>query len=1675
LPDCIPAPARRGYSFDGWETTDGVEYYGASGEKRISCYSVANDITLRAQWTLDEDKTVLPGSDFWIRENAATGWYVEPGTEEDPVFRSGRIGNNTNSWMETVITGPASFSFDWRVSCNSRGHYLDWSIDGENQATIQGETEWATVSATIPEGEHVVRFDYVKGSTGASGDDKGQVRNFTIDPVRIQTDTMQVLWDWTTNYWVTVTTTGYGTADFESGWVADGSNLAVTLVPSIHSYSISLSGDTEGVVFDGLCLTIPVEGAARTIAASIDEVQLYLVVSSAQGTATPAIGNHLLSSDEEVTATVVAPPPADGVRYVCTGWTGTGSVPASGSGSSATFTIIEDSRITWNWRKEYWIDFTIVGKGTSTFSGQWVSADTDISIPFSPSVPYYTLSLSGDAEGAILGEGSITVSATAPRSVILTVTEHTYETALDNDELSWTSGGASVWFPQVAITHDGVDAVRSGQVLGDDVSTLSTVVEGPGRLSWWWMLDAGGSAGVDVFVDDALVGFLRSASDWESASVKISDFGTHAVRFEFWNAGTSATATDFACLDEVGWAFTGQQIDFPAIGAQVATNTVSLEATASSGLPVAYSVTGPAVLNGSILSFSGAGTVTVTASQAGDDNWDAAEDVAQSFEVTKALAEVTLGGLEQTYDGSTHGVTVETVPEGLGVRVTYDGGEGEPVRAGEYAVVAEVADAKWEGSTMGTLVIEKGTQSIEFPEIGAQVVTNRVELGAVASSGLTVSYRVEGPGAVEGGVLSFTGVGTVTVVASQDGDENWEAAEEVSQVVEVSGMVTLAVESAHGTAVPGVGTHEALLGETVEASVEGSPEELGEGLREVCTGWRLAGADGEVLANGEGMSARFEMAGDAVLTWVWETQALVTAEGLAHGSAEGSGWYAVGATAVLTAVPEAGHSFTGWEVGGGRSMANPLEWTVRGPGLALATFYTTYYASGEGNDGADGLTRGTAKREISAALAEAAFGDEVVAAVGTYGAIAVPEGVSVRSDEGAEKTVIRGGSGTRCVEAAADTEVEGFALEGADVEGDGGGALLADGAELQRCILRGNKAGGAGGGAKGGVLVNCLLVGNEAASGGGASGAELRHCTVVRNAGGGAKGGKAVNCVFWANEGGDVEGVAVSYSFSNPAAAGQGNIEGDEPGFAGGGDWRLAYESPCVDAGTDVGVKEDLEGAPRPQPKVYGEALNPDMGCYEYVPKARFVWEKGSATPPYESWKDAAHDIQSALDISGSGDRVVVEAGTYGAITVSNAVILMGYRGAEATFIDGGNAERAVTMTGGGVLEGFTVRNGASEDCGGILADGGAVVRDVVVEGCRATGAEGVGGGLCLYGGSTAENVRASGNEAAYGGGIYAVEASAVEGCKMTGNEASARGGGAWLGGESRMAESVLESNTAVRGGGVYGENCEIADCELTNNVATGAGGGAAVVGGTFRNNRVQGNHAANGGGLWAQDTDGHDCLVTGNVAGRGAGVWSEGDGQLWNFTVADNAGTGAGVALRGETVLGNSIVWGNAGGNIDAEAGTEVRYSCASPLVEGEGNFAEEPAFVGAGDYHLRAGSLCVDTGEVQGWMAEAYDFDGQRRVEFGEEGDGRDIWVDVGTDEAANDAVGAPTGAGQGWIWRVVLDAVLQLQSTTRLAGAEWADDGAPFTATEQTWMLEEPFEGTGAKFYRLIWMKE
>ncbi len=143
-----------------------------------------------------------------------------------------------------------------------------------------------------------------------------------------------------------------------------------------------------------------------------------------------------------------------------------------------------------------------------------------------------------------------------------------------------------------------------------------------------------------------------------------------------------------------------QTITFPAIPDQVTTAGVGLAGTINSGLTITYAVfSGPAsIAGGTNLSFTGAGSVSIVASQVGNTNWNVAAEVTNTFNVTKALATVTLGSLAQDYDGTPRVATAVTVPGGLTVNYTYDGSSTAPTSVGVYAVTGTINDVMYQGS-----------------------------------------------------------------------------------------------------------------------------------------------------------------------------------------------------------------------------------------------------------------------------------------------------------------------------------------------------------------------------------------------------------------------------------------------------------------------------------------------------------------------------------------------------------------------------------------------------------------------------------------------------------------------------------------------------------------------------------------------------------------------------------------------------------------------------------------------------------------------------------------------------------------------------------------------------------------------------------------------------------------
>ena len=100
---------------------------------------------------------------------------------------------------------------------------------------------------------------------------------------------------------------------------------------------------------------------------------------------------------------------------------------------------------------------------------------------------------------------------------------------------------------------------------------------------------------------------------------------------------------------------TNQTINFNPISSQTYGNLpISLVASASSGLPVAFTVvSGPATISGNVLTISGAGTVAVNANQTGNSNYNPAISQQTFFVNPMTLAVSGITACDKTYDGTT--------------------------------------------------------------------------------------------------------------------------------------------------------------------------------------------------------------------------------------------------------------------------------------------------------------------------------------------------------------------------------------------------------------------------------------------------------------------------------------------------------------------------------------------------------------------------------------------------------------------------------------------------------------------------------------------------------------------------------------------------------------------------------------------------------------------------------------------------------------------------------------------------------------------------------------------------------------------------------------------------------------------------------------------------------------
>jgi hypothetical protein len=146
----------------------------------------------------------------------------------------------------------------------------------------------------------------------------------------------------------------------------------------------------------------------------------------------------------------------------------------------------------------------------------------------------------------------------------------TFASALDTTNLVWTTDGTYPWQVINNVTHDGADAVASGNRFAhNSASWIQTTVVGPGTIGFWWKVDSDvttNATGDDLFsfdhlqflVNDIPQDHILGQVGWNYREFPIPD-GTNTLQWQYVKDAQFNSGNDSAWLDQVTWTH-GQPI-----------------------------------------------------------------------------------------------------------------------------------------------------------------------------------------------------------------------------------------------------------------------------------------------------------------------------------------------------------------------------------------------------------------------------------------------------------------------------------------------------------------------------------------------------------------------------------------------------------------------------------------------------------------------------------------------------------------------------------------------------------------------------------------------------------------------------------------------------------------------------------------------------------------------------------------------------------------------------------------------------------------------------------------------------------------------------------------------------------------------------------------------------------
>jgi len=514
--------------------------------------------------------------------------------------QSGQIRRNQESWMQTIVDGPGTIRFYWKVSSEESWDFLEFYVDGSLKGWISGEEAWCQQEYAITtSGPHTLKWRYVKDQCVDCGSDCGWVDKVEWDggspppPPCSLSEAVDSTLSFTTggdaNWFCQNTTFYFGGDAAQSGDIGNCQEswmqTTVTGPGTIRFYwKVSSEECCDFLVFyiDGSIKGF-IRGEADwhqqtyTISSSGPHILRWRYFKNASGDCGSDSGWV-----DKVEWNGGSPPPPPPCCSLSEAVDSTLSFTTGGAANwfcqNTTYFYGNDAAQTEdvNHFQETWMQTTVNGPGTISFYWK-VSSEQDFDF-----LEFY---IDGTRRGYISGEvnwykqeymigtfgphtlrwryvkdwcgnggsDSAWVDKVVWESSNATPPSGPLEEALDTN-LTLTTGGNANWVSQNTTSYYGGDAAQSGNINNSQESWLQTIVNGPGIIRFFWKVSSEESRDfLEFYIGDTLIAWISGEVNWCQQEFMMSTSTSHILRWRYVKDESGQSGSDHGWVDKTEW------------------------------------------------------------------------------------------------------------------------------------------------------------------------------------------------------------------------------------------------------------------------------------------------------------------------------------------------------------------------------------------------------------------------------------------------------------------------------------------------------------------------------------------------------------------------------------------------------------------------------------------------------------------------------------------------------------------------------------------------------------------------------------------------------------------------------------------------------------------------------------------------------------------------------------------------------------------------------------------------------------------------------------------------------------------------------------------------------------------------------------------------------------------